>query len=209
MNGPLAPLMVVTDRHATRGRPLAAVVAAALRGGARLFQLREKDLAPEELATLAREILGLTRGHGAALLVNGAVDVAREIGADGVVLPARSIATAEARARLGPGFRIGRSTHAADEVRLARDEGADFALFGPVFETPSKAAFGPPQGLGRLREASEAGLPVYAIGGIDARTAGQALTAGAAGVAVIREVMSAADPEASTGRLLRAMERDA
>ena len=205
MRRPLPPLMVVTDRRATRGRPLPDVIVSACRGGARLFQLREKDLDDEMLLATASELRAITRTEGALLLVNGAVDVAQAVGADGVVLPESSMATAEARVILGLDRWIGRSTHSPAAVARARYEGADFALFGPVFETPSKAAFGAPQGLERLRKATGAGLPVYAVGGISASNVAAAVSAKAAGIAVIREVMSADDPERASAVLVRAL----
>jgi thiamine-phosphate pyrophosphorylase len=202
MSGALAPLMVVTDRRATGDRSLANVVEAALRGGARLVQLREKDLDSGPLLALARELRELTRRFDARLLVNDRIEVALAAEADGVVLPARSFATDDARSLLGAERWIGRSTHSAEEARRAAAEGADFALFGPVFATPAKAAFGEPQGLERLGDAARTGIPIYAVGGITSENAASCRAAGAHGVAVIREVMSAAEPAGSVRRLL-------
>lgn len=198
------PLLVITDRAATRGRPLAAIVRAALAGGARWFQLREKDLDGGPLLALAEELAAQIRAEGGKLLVNDRIDVALAARADGVVLPAASFATADARALLGPGAIVARSTHARDEVERAAREGCDFVLFGPLFTTPSKAAHGAPQGLPRLREACAVGIPVVAVGGITAESAPRALAAGARGVAVIRDVMAAGDPAEAAARLVAA-----
>ncbi|MET0151152.1 MAG: thiamine phosphate synthase [Candidatus Binatia bacterium] len=198
-------LFVVTDRAATRGRPLRDVVRAALAGGARLVQLREKDLDGGNLLALAEPLVADCHEVGAQLLVNDRVDVALAAGADGVVLPADSFPTEVARQLLGSGASIGRSTHASAEVERAAREGCDFALFGPVHATPAKAAFGPPQGLEQLREASTRGVAVFAIGGITAANARQAIEAGAHGVAVVREIMSAADPRGAVESLLAAL----
>jgi len=186
----------------TSGRPLVDVVRAALAGGVRLVQLRETNLDGGPLFALAEELVAETRRVGAKLLVNDRIDVALAGGADGVVLPAASFPTDAARALLGAGKLLGRSTHSREEVERAAREGCDFAIFGPVHETPSKAAFGPPQGLEKLRAACGIGIPIFAVGGMTAGNAAAARVAGAHGVAVIREVMAAADPRAAAERLL-------
>jgi thiamine-phosphate pyrophosphorylase len=201
-------LVVVTDRAATRGRPLRDVVRAALGGGARLVQLREKDLDGGDLLALAQALVADCHEAGAELLVNDRIDVALAAGADGVVLPADSFPTEVARRLLGADARIGRSTHSRAEVERAAREGCDFVLFGPVHATPGKAAFGPPQGIERLREASARGIAAFAVGGITAQNAAAALAAGAHGVAVIREVMSAVDPQSAVQALLAALGDD-
>lgn len=202
MSSSLPPLLVITDRHATGGRPLIEVVRAALEGGARLIQLREKDLDGGPLLALAEELVREARRFGARVLVNDRIDVALAAAAAGVVLPADSFPTETARRLLGAGKIVARSTHSPAESERAAREGCDFALFGPVFATPAKAAYGPPQGLERLREACRAALPVYAVGGISAQNAAAARNAGAAGVALIREVASATDPCRATAAVL-------
>ncbi|MGH2670245.1 MAG: thiamine phosphate synthase, partial [bacterium] len=201
----LPPLLVITDRQATRGRPLAEVVRAALAGGARFFQLREKGLEGGALLALAEELLAETRRHGAKLLINDRIDVALAAGADGIVLPADSFPTAVARQLVGPHKLVGRSTHSATEVQNAAREGCDFVLFGPIYDTPSKGAFGEPQGVERLREVTSSKIPVFAVGGIQADRVPELVSAGAAGGAVIREVMSAADPAAAVRELYRGL----
>jgi thiamine-phosphate pyrophosphorylase len=198
-------LLVITDRSATQGRPLRDVVRAALAGGARLVQLREKNLDGGDLLALAAPLVADCHDAGARLLVNDRIDVALAAGADGVVLPADSFPTEVARRLLGPAASIGRSTHAAAEVERAAREGCDFVLFGPVHATPAKAAFGPPQGIERLREASAHPIATFAVGGLTAANAAAAIAAGAFGVAVIREVMSAADPQVAVQALLTAL----
>lgn len=202
MSSSLPPLLVITDRHATGGRPLIEVVRAALEGGARLIQLREKDLDGGPLLALAEELVREARRFGARVLVNDRIDVALAAAAAGVVLPADSFPTETARRLLGAGKIVARSAHSPAESERAAREGCDFALFGPVFATPAKAAYGPPQGLERLREACRAALPVYAVGGISVQNAAAARNAGAAGVALIREVASATDPCRATAAVL-------
>lgn len=195
-------LYLVTDRRATGGRPLLDTVAAALAGGVDAVQLREKDLSTRELLALAAALRELTRRHAARLLVNDRVDVALAVGADGVHLPADSFAVADARRLLGAERLVGVSTHSADEIRRAAASGADFAVFGPVFETPSKLQYGAPQGLAALRAAVAAtNLPVIALGGIDAGNAADVAATGCAGVAAIRALGAAADPRAAAAAL--------
>lgn len=179
------------------------VVAAALQGGVRAVQLREPDLTARALLELARALRALTAQHAALLLINDRIDIALACGADGVHLPARSFAPRDARALLGPQRVIGVSAHHPDEVAAAAAAGADFAVLGPIYDTPSKRAYGPPLGLAPLTAACAATpMPVLAIGGIDAASAAAARHCGAAGVAVIRAVLAADDP-AAAARALR------
>ena len=129
----------------------------------------------------------ITRGTKTQLLVNDRVDVARAACADGVHLTARSLPADVVRRTCGPEFLIGVSTHTLEEAQAARDGGADFVVFGPVFETESKRAFGPPQGLAALRGITREldGFPVLAIGGITFDNIAACLSAGARGVAGI------------------------
>jgi thiamine-phosphate pyrophosphorylase len=201
LSNSLPRLLIITDRQATRGKPLVETVRMALAGGARLVQLREKDLEGGALFALAQSLAAECARVGARLLVNDRIDVALAAGADGVVLPADSFPTDVARRLLGPTRLVARSTHSAAEVERARHDGCDFVLFGPVYETPSKAAFGPPQGIDALRVAARFAIPVYAVGGVTAKNASAVFQAGAHGVAVIREAMAAEDSTA-VARLL-------
>jgi thiamine-phosphate pyrophosphorylase len=199
-------LYVVTDRQLTGGRPLCLVVEAALRGGARIVQLREKDLSPRELYPLALEMRLLTQAYGARLLINDRVDVALAVNADGVHLTTTSLPAGIARQVLGPGRLIGVSTHTRAEAQAAVDEGADFIVFGPVFFTPSKASYGQPVGLDTLRAVrAVVKSPILAIGGIKPTNLDQVLAVGADGIAVISAIISADDPTAATQNLLAAL----
>jgi thiamine-phosphate diphosphorylase len=191
--------VLVTDRHATGGRDLVAVVRDALAAGLPAVQLRDKDLPGRPLLALAEALRRATTETGALLLVNGRVDVALAAGADGVHLGGGAMPAATARALLPPAALVGVSIHAPGE---AADAGADYLVFGPVWTTPSKAAFGPPQGEAALaRAAAAAPVPVLAIGGVDAGRVAAVRAAGAAGVAVVRAVLGASDP----GRAVRAL----
>jgi thiamine-phosphate pyrophosphorylase len=196
-------LYVVTDRQLTSGRSLRWVVEAALQGGVRAFQLREKDLPPRELYPLALEMRQLTQTYGARLLINDRVDVALAVNADGVHLTTTSLPASIARRVLGPAPLIGVSTHTLAEVQAAAEEGADFLVFGPVFFTPSKAPYGQPVGLDALRAVRAAvKLPMLAIGGVKKANIDQVVAAGADGIAVISAIIGADDPTAASQELL-------
>lgn len=145
-------------------------------------QIREKDLEDRPLWDLTRRAR-TALPPPACLLVNGRLDVALAAGADGVHLPSDGVPIGPLRERFGPGVLIGRSAHRIEEVERARDEGADYVTFGPVYATPGK---GPPVGLAELERASKTGLPVYALGGVTLPRFGELARAGVAGVAAIR-----------------------
>jgi thiamine-phosphate pyrophosphorylase len=200
-------LYVITDRQQTAGRPLPVVVEAALRGGARAVQLREKDLAPRDLLPLAQEMRQLTQTYGARLLINDRIDVALAVDADGVHLTTASLPGHVARQLLGPDCLLGVSTHNLAEAQAAAEGGADFIVFGPVFFTPSKAPYGQPIGLNALRAVRAAvTLPILAIGGIKKVNLDQVVAAGADGIAVISAVIAADDPTAATEDLLATLQ---
>ena len=152
-----------------------------------LFQIREKKLSTLVLYDLVCRAVEITRGSVTRLLVNDRFDVACATGADGVHLTSVSLPARVVREVCGPEFVIGASTHSVAEARAARDGGADFVLFGPVFETESKRGFGPPQGLEKLREVAVEleGFPVLAIGGVTLDNAEKCFAVGASGFAGI------------------------
>lgn len=163
-------------------------VAAAVTAKISLVQIREKALSARVLFELAQRAAEITRGTSTRLLVNDRFDVARAAGADGVHLTTQSLPASIVRQTCGDDFLIGVSTHSLEEARTASEMGADFVVFGPVFETESKRIFGRPQGLEKLREVAESlrGFPVVAIGGVDRENMSECLRAGASGVAAIR-----------------------
>ena len=152
-----------------------------------LFQIREKRLPTRTLYDLVSQAVEVTRGSATRLLVNDRFDVALAAGADGVHLTSVSLPTRMVREACEADFLIGVSTHSLDEARRARDEGADFVVFGPVFETESKRAYGPAQGLEKLQRVTSElqGFPVLAIGGVTLDNAESCYAAGASGFAGI------------------------
>jgi len=162
-------------------------VSAAVAAGINLIQIREKQLTGRVLFELVERASHLTRGTGTRLLVNDRADVSVGAGADGVHLTAQSLDAAMIRKTFGKEVLIGASPHSLAEARAAQEQGADFIVFGPVFETQSKKQFGPPVGLEELSDVTrELGdFPVLALGGISAANAADCFAAGAQGIAGI------------------------
>jgi thiamine-phosphate pyrophosphorylase len=184
------------------------VLEQALEGGTEAIQLREKELGGRELFHLAEKTKTLCERYNTKLFINDRVDVALAVDADGVQLARTSMPIEAARALLGTEKLIGASTHSINEIQEAHRSGADFILFGPVYFTPSKAAYGEPQGLARLKEAVEKSpIPVYAIGGIKAENSAEVKRTGIRGVALISAVLSASDPKSAAQDILKALQR--
>jgi thiamine-phosphate pyrophosphorylase len=178
-------------------------------------QLREKDLSARDLANLTRKALRCARAHpeksatSTRIVVNDRADVARAEGADGVHLGENSLPVREVKSLVAhsapSNFLVGVSCHSLDGAKSAKAAGADYVFFGPVFATPSKAAFGEPQGSGRLGEVCrQISIPVIAIGGVTLGNAPACFAAGAAGIAAIRLFQDPIDP-ASIVEALRKM----
>jgi len=179
-------------------------VSAAVSAGIDLIQIREKQLTAEVLFKLAAAAASLTRKTATQLLVNDRADIAAGAGADGVHLTTQSLDAAVIRRTFGAEFLIGASTHSLDEARAARVH-ADFVVFGPVFETPSKRGFGPPKGLAELAAIVQSvrDFPVIALGGISSANAAECLRAGASGIAGI----TLFDNPANFGKLCAAIQQ--
>ncbi|HEY2645400.1 MAG TPA: thiamine phosphate synthase [Candidatus Acidoferrales bacterium] len=164
------------------------------------IQIREKDLAGHSLVDFTRLVIKDTVSLVNRIVINDRLDVALAANAAGIHLGENSLpldAVAQWRHRCGrTDFQIGVSCHSLEAVRLASRGGADYVFFGPVFATPSKAAFGTPQGIEQLREVCAAvEIPVLAIGGVTFENARTCLEAGAAGIAAIRLFQDATDTD--------------
>jgi thiamine-phosphate pyrophosphorylase len=201
-------LCLVTDRSQTRGRDLVDVVIACVTAGLPAVQVREKDLPAADLAALCRRLREPTRERGALLIVNDRADVALAVGADAVQRTHASLSVAEIRAVVDKRLRVGASTHSREDAIAAEADGADWIVFGPVYDTPSKRGYGAPQGLRNLEAVvASVRLPVIAIGGITPERVAEVRGAGAHGVAAISAILSADSPRDATKRLLDALER--
>lgn len=203
-------LYLITDRKLAKGGLVAACKDALEGAGDDAYriaiQLREKDLTGRELLALARELRSICTAHGARLLINDRVDVALACNADGVHLPADSFSVRDARELLGKSKLIGCSTHSIAEVEAANRAGADFVVFGPVYDPISKGAYRTAMGFEALRAACEVSdTPVYALGGITAERIAELGDCEVAGVAGIGSIFGATSPGAATRALLRAM----
>ena len=202
-----ARLLVITDRKGAV-LPLEDMVGAALRGGCRWLSMREKDLEHHERVALLSRIVALGRSCGATITVHGDIEAAATAGADGVHLPAGG-APEQARARLGKRALIGLSVHSAVEAAAAASA-ADYVTLSPIFGSISKPGYGPALGLQGLADAAlRARVPIVALGGITADNLGPYLAAGAAAVAVMGAVMAAANPEAATAAIVKALDEAA
>jgi thiamine-phosphate pyrophosphorylase len=203
-----SPLYAIVDAATAHPRPCLDLARALLAGGCRVLQLRMKDHPSRDVLETARAIRALAPPD-TLFIVNDRIDIAVAAGADGVHLGAEDLPVPAARGLAGPRLLIGRSTHSLDEARAAAASGADYVGFGPVFPTVTKALSVAPRGLDALHDVcATLSIPVVAIGGITAATAPAARHAGAAAVAMIRELAVADDVAGTVRRLLEALRGD-
>lgn len=188
-NGPVLRSLLLPDEYAiTRVGELGEKVffsrlEARLRNGLGLIQVREKSLSRDALKAFAERVLGLARAHGAKVLVNHDVDLARQIGADGVHLTAAQLLRPAARPEISW---CGASCHSTEELRRAEARGADFAVLGPVRATPSHPEAVPLGWEGFRQIAAGASIPVYALGGVVPGDLERAQSCGAHGLSMVR-----------------------
>ncbi len=175
-----------------------ALLHAVCAAGVDIIQLRDRSLDDDGILAAARAFRAAADATGALFVLNDRPDLAAACGADGVHVGQDDAAPAEARAVVGPGAVIGRSTHAPDQLAAAgADPDVDYASVGPVWPTPTKPGR-PAAGTAYVAHAAahDPGKPWFAIGGIDARTAGEVVALGARRLVVVRAIRDAADPAA-------------
>ena len=201
-------LYLVTDQASLRGRTLADVVLAALKGGVTCVQLREKSLCTRDFVALALALQDLLAAFAVPLIINDRIDVALACGAQGVHLGQSDMPVAVARRLLPPQVFIGLSVETMDDVANAAMQPVDYLGVSPIYPTPTKTDTAPPWGLDGLRQVRAAtALPLVAIGGIQLAQVREVLQAGADGLAVVSAICSADDPEAAA-RILFAQLRN-
>jgi len=198
-----AGLYFVTSEGMSRGRATLDIVRAALAGGVRLIQLREKEMSIRHLLDLARSVRVLTADSGAFLIINDHIDVALSIGADGVHLGQRDFPVADAR-KIAPDFIIGASSHSVEEARAAEAEGASYVNIGPLFPTQTKQWNDNFLGLeGLKRIAPAVNIPFTVMGGIKKCHIPDLIAAGAETIALVTAVTAAQDPKRAAQELLQ------
>ena len=205
----LKGLYVITDKKLIPRDRLAATVEEAIRGGASVVQLREKDTPEDEVIGIGKTLLGLTKKYGVPLIINDSTELAREIGADGVHLGEDDPMVAHARDVLGRDKIIGVSCYGKIERGInAERDGADYVAFGTPFFTPTKPER-TPTSFDVLKEAASRikSIPIFAIGGITPEKAESVLKTGVDGIAVITAVFGAEDPGKAARELASIAER--
>jgi thiamine-phosphate pyrophosphorylase len=196
---------VITANQPQLGRTHEDVAVAALEGGARIIQFRDKEIDDEEFTAVARRLQQLTWKHNAFLIINDRVEIAVAMGADGVHVGQQDLAFTEVKRLAHPGMIVGVSATNYSEAAALAKAGVDYLGVGPIFPTPSKADATPPIGLVELaRICRELPIPVVAIGGITESNLPAVIETGVAGAAVISAICAAPDMKAATGGLLRA-----
>ena len=200
-------LYVIIDPSVTRGRDPIDIAQAALRGGARMLQLRDKDRDKGESIPLAESLQKLCQEAKASLIINDHADVAAIVGSAGIHVGQTDLPVSEARKVLAHSQVVGRSNHEIEELPESEEMGADHVAFGPIYPTGTKDVGYDPQGITRLLLAREVSkTPLVAIGGINTENVAPVIEAGADAVCVTAAVGSARDPEDAAARLVSLIE---
>jgi thiamine-phosphate diphosphorylase len=198
-----SPLYAILDTSFSKDRSPTAILGQLLKGGAKIVQLRAKELPSGEFFALAKEARQLTRDTGALFIVNDRADIALACGADGVHLGQDDLPLAAARKILGKDKTIGISTHDLAQAREAETNGADYIGFGPIFGSTTKDTGYTARGLEMLRKIRAAvKIPIVAIGGINEKNVAEVWNAGADSAAIISDLMGAEDVGGKIGRIL-------
>ncbi len=195
-------LYLVTDRGLAHGRSTLEIVSAAVKGGATVVQLREKNCSTREFIEQAMHIKDFLKTHSVPLVINDRVDVAQAVKADGVHLGQTDMPLEMAKGILGDTMIIGISTESVQDGIEAEKGGADYLGVSPIYATPTKTDTAPPLGLEGLREIRKAvNLPLVGIGGLSRNNAAEVIRSGADGVAVVSAIVAADDPETAAREL--------
>jgi len=197
-------LCLVTDRKLGRGRALAEIVAAAVRGGATMVQLREKEATTRAFVEQARALKATLAPLGVRFVVNDRLDVALAVDADGLHVGQDDMPVAEARRLLGPGKIVGLSITSLSQARAADAASVDYLGVGPIYQQQTKEDASPPLGVEGLRAIRAlTRKPIVAIGGLTPDNCAPLLAAGAEGFAVVSAIVAADDPETAARRFVR------
>jgi len=203
----LSGLCLILDQEVLGGNP-AQAMSAVLEAGVKFFQYRNKRGTRREIYEISLQLVPMARRGGALFIVNDHADIALAVDADGVHLGQDDLPIKHARDLLGSGKLIGISTHSPDQAKVAEAGGADYVGFGPIFRTSTKDA-GPVQGIEKISAIKRiVSLPVIAIGGITLANVGEAVRAGADGVAVISSVLSAPDRKIAAMEIIHEIQRN-
>ena len=201
---------MIGDRRQCGGRMLSETVQSAAEAGITVFQFREKDLPLRAQFELASKVQKVTKKFDMKLLINDRIDLCLALDAEGVHLPVSGLPISVARRLLGSDKLICVSCHKYEEVKKAETEGADFAVLGPVYDTPSKRSYGSPLGLPEFKRIRERiSLPLFAIGGIKPYRVKEIFSAGADGIAVVSAISSTGDVGGQSRIFLQEIKRHA
>ena len=195
-------LYLVTDKGLARGRTILEILTAAVRGGATVVQLREKDCSTRDFIDQALGIKKFLSAQGVPLIINDRMDVAQAVKADGVHLGQTDMPLEMAKSILGDSMIIGISAESLEDAIEAEKGGADYLGVSPIYATPTKTDTAPPLGLEGLREIRKAvRLPLVGIGGLNRDNAAEVVRSGADGIAVVSAIVAADDPEVAAREL--------
>jgi thiamine-phosphate diphosphorylase len=199
-------LYVIIDPQVTGGRDPLDIAVAAVRGGARMLQLRDKVRDKGQILPLAMTLQGLCQANDVLLIINDHVDLAAVVGAGGAHVGQTDLPVAQARQVLAPHQVLGRSNREIDQIIQSQEMGADHVAFGAIYPTSTKTVVRSPQGIEPLRRARQAAkVPLVAIGGINAENVAPVVEAGADAICVTAAVGAAPDPEEAANRLVEAI----
>lgn len=201
-------LYVIIDPQVTGGREPLEVAVAAIHGGARMLQLRDKLRDKGESIPLAAKLQELCNANDVLLIINDHLDLAVAVDSGGVHVGQTDLPVADARRVLAPHQVLGRSNREIEQLVESQDMGADHLAFGPIYQTDTKSIVRQPQGVKRLEQAKAvAKVPLVAIGGINLDNLAPVVAAGANAICVTAAVGSAPDPEAATSRMVEAIQK--